>query len=356
MAAAGLWLLLCCALQVMTGIIVPPLFSVAPLIMATVADERRTAIFAGAAAALAVAAGWWHGLLGDGAYWTRVAAACIISAMAVVVAGVRRRREERLARMTAIAEASQLALLPPLPPEMTGIGIAARYRSATREASVGGDLYEIIPTGHGIRVIVGDVRGKGLDAIMLARHVLSAFRRGAVATPALEQVAGEVSRAIGPHLGEEDFVTAVLAQIVPGGELTIVNCGHHPPLLRHRGGLQPLTDGKAALPLGLDEDFTAFTASWSPGDRLMLYTDGLVESRDQHGHFLPDEEIATALLAADCDQALDTLMTAVHRHTGGSGHDDIALLLLENGASPRCSANGHAAQGPAKTVAVPGHL
>ena len=59
---------------------------------------------------------------------------------------MRRRREERLARMTAVEEAAQLALLPPLPPEMTGINIAARYRSATHEASVGGDLYEIILT------------------------------------------------------------------------------------------------------------------------------------------------------------------------------------------------------------------
>jgi phosphoserine phosphatase RsbU/P len=74
--------------------------------------------------------------------------------------------------MTAIAQASQIALLPPLPPQVTGISIAARYRSATPGAPAGGDLYEIIPTGHGIRVIIGDVRGKGLDTIMLARHVL----------------------------------------------------------------------------------------------------------------------------------------------------------------------------------------
>ena len=76
---------------------------------------------------------------------------------------------------------------------------------------------------------------------------------------------------------------------------------------------------------------TAFTTRWRPGDRLLLYTDGLVESRNQHGDFLPQDQIATALLAADCDQALDTLMTAVDRHTGGHSHDDIALLLLEYG-------------------------
>jgi phosphoserine phosphatase RsbU/P len=255
-------------------------------------------------------------------------------------------------RMTAVAQATQLALLPPLPPEMTGIGIAARYRSATREVSVGGDLYEIVPTGHGIRVIIGDVRGKGLDAIMLARQVLSAFRRSAVAEAAMEQVAGGVSRAIRPHLGEEDFVAAVLAQATACGVLTIVSCGHHPPLLRHDGGLQPLTGAATALPLGLEDNFTAFTASWSPGDRLLLYTDGLVESRDQHGNFLPEDQIAAALAAADCDQALDTLMAAVHRHTGGHGHDDIALLLLEHSASARSSANGHSDEVAVEPLAV----
>ena len=346
MAAAAVWLVVFGVLDATAIVVVISLFSLAPLIVATVADERRTAVFAGAAVALALGAGWWDGATGDVNQWIRVAVLCAISTMAVVVAGIRRRREERLARMTAIAQTAQLALLPPLPPEMTGITIAARYRSATREASVGGDLYEIIPTGHGIRVIIGDVRGNGLDAVLLARQVLSAFRRSAVAMPTMEHVAGEVGRAIGPHLGEEDFVTAALAQITLTGELTIVNCGHHPPLLRHRGDLQPLTDGKPALPLGLENDFTAFTATWSPGDRLLLYTDGLVESRDAHGDFLPQEAVATALLAPDCDQALDTLITAVHRHTGGHAHDDMALLLLEHGGSRR-SANGHPATVPA---------
>jgi sigma-B regulation protein RsbU (phosphoserine phosphatase) len=104
---------------------------IAPLVAAAVADERRTAVFAGAAVALAIGAGWQDGVAGSVTYWIRVAVVCAICAMAVVVAGMRRRREERLARMTAVAEA---ALLPPLPPEMTGIGIAARYLSATREA------------------------------------------------------------------------------------------------------------------------------------------------------------------------------------------------------------------------------
>ena len=74
-------------------------------------------------------------------------AVCAMGLLAVVLAGVHRRCEERLARMTAIAQASQVALLPPVPPEITGISIAARYHSATPGAWVGGDLYRSSPPG-----------------------------------------------------------------------------------------------------------------------------------------------------------------------------------------------------------------
>ena len=148
MAVAVLWLLVSGVLDATSGVIVISLFIVAPLIAATAADERRTALFAGAAVALTIAAGSWHGPVEDANYWIRLTAACAVSVLAVVLAGMRRRREERLARMTAIAQAAQLALLPPLPPEITGISIAARYRSGdTRRPRSAGICMRSSPPG-----------------------------------------------------------------------------------------------------------------------------------------------------------------------------------------------------------------
>ena len=100
MAVAALWLVAFSVLHATTGVMVFSLFSLAPLIAATAADARRTAVFAGAAVALTVWAEWWQNAAADVTYWTRVGVVGAISAMAVVVAGIRRRREERLARMT----------------------------------------------------------------------------------------------------------------------------------------------------------------------------------------------------------------------------------------------------------------
>jgi hypothetical protein len=311
-----------------TDMMVVSLFSLAPLVAATVADERRTAVFAGAAVALAIGTGWLDGATGSVTYWIRVGVVCAICAMAVVVAGMRRRREERLARMTAVAEAAQLALLPPLPPEMTGITIAARYRSATREATVGGDLYEIIPTGHGIRVIIGDVRGKGLDAVRLASIVLGSYRHVAFERPDLSAVVADLDRAVSRSVGDEDFVTAALVE-ERGGTLTIINCGHPAPLLLRRGEVIPLEPPASAPPLGFMPAALPRVERLEPGDRLLLYTDGLAEAR-RDGEFFPTAARAWRLLGhGTVGDGLASLESALSEWVQGQLDDDIALVLME---------------------------
>ena len=87
-AVAALCLVLFSVVHATTDVMVVSLFGIAPLVAATVADERCTAVFAGAAVALAIGAGWWDGATADVTYWIRVAVLCAICAMAVVVGGL----------------------------------------------------------------------------------------------------------------------------------------------------------------------------------------------------------------------------------------------------------------------------
>jgi serine phosphatase RsbU (regulator of sigma subunit) len=87
------------------------------------------------------------------------------------------------------------------------------------------------------------------------------------------------------------------------------------------------------VPLGFGPAHDSTDHSWLPGDRLLLYTDGLIEARDSKGSFLPRADIDRALQQQpDLDTTLDALLDAVEHHAGGFG-DDLALLLMANTAS-----------------------
>ena len=305
-------------------------FAAAPLVAATVTTVRRTAIVAALAVSAAVAAGAWD-QLGVGSDWlTRIAICTALSACAVVIARGREKHERRLERMTVIAEAAQRAVLRAMPTAVGAVGFAARYVSASREALVGGDLYEVAATPYGVRVIVGDVRGKGLDAVQLAASVLGAFRQTAFTSGRLADVARALDDVVATLSGDEDFVTAVLGEFHDDGEVILVNCGHHPPLLAHSGAPGRLVDtGEPALPLGLGTQPHETRHHWPVGSRLLFYTDGLVEARDDRGVFFPLNGYAEAVASADIEHALDELVRELLRHTGKRLNDDMALVLAE---------------------------
>ncbi|MFD6974308.1 PP2C family protein-serine/threonine phosphatase, partial [Streptomyces sp. NPDC059949] len=163
---------------------------------------------------------------------------------------IRRGLLNELRRSQEIAGAAQRALLRPLPGRIDGLTLAAAQLSASRGAAVGGDLYEAVPTAHGIRVVIGDVRGHGLPALGAAAAVLGAFREAAYDEVSLGGVLRRMERALGRHVrdraraehpaacsGEpespaaEEFVTVLLLQITPDGTLLALNCGHPWPYL-----------------------------------------------------------------------------------------------------------------------------
>jgi phosphoserine phosphatase RsbU/P len=315
-----------------TRIIISGAYPTAAVVASTMTSVRHTAVVAAVSVGLAGLSQLWNDYRGPIDFGLRLALGAALGAVAVVSAHVRVRRERELANMTVIAETVQQAVLRAIPAQVGLVAFATEYQSATRAALVGGDLFEVADTSHGVRVIIGDVRGKGMEAVQLAATVLAAFRRAAFSQGELTDVATEIDKVVKAVAGDEDFVTAILCEFRPGGVVTVVNRGHHPPMLLPPGQAPPgyLDTGEPQPPLGLGAESSSVEVTWPARARLLLYTDGLVEARNSRGSFFPLEDRATDLAAGPLDEALARLLAEVRRFTGHGSTDDIALMLVEN--------------------------
>jgi hypothetical protein len=258
----------------------------------------------------------------------------LATAIAAAVAFIRERQAERIAELSRLASVAQQAVLRPLGPQVGTLAVAGRYISATADADIGGDLYEALDTPYGVRMIIGDVRGKGLDAVRLASIVLGSYRHVAYERADLRAIVADLDRAVARSVGDEDFVTAALVE-ERGGTLTIVNCGHPAPLLLRRGEVIPLEPPAPAPPLGFMPVVRPRVERLEPGDRLLLFTDGLGEAR-REGEFFPTADRAWRLLGhGTVGDGLASLETALVEWVHGRLDDDIALVLMEYaGARP----------------------
>jgi hypothetical protein len=252
----------------------------------------------------------------------------LATGVAAVGASIRQRQAEKIAELLRLAAVAQQAVLRPIGPQVGALAVAGRYISATAAADIGGDLYEALNTPYGVRIIIGDVRGKGLDAVRLASIVLGSYRHVAYERADLKSIVQDLDRAVARSVGDEDFVTAALVE-ERGGTLTIVNCGHPAPLLLRRGQVIPLEPPAPAPPLGFMPEVRARVERLEPGDRLLLFTDGLGEAR-RDGEFFPTADRAWRLLGhGTVGDGLASLETALVDWVHGRLEDDIALVLLE---------------------------
>lgn len=303
-------------------------YAIGAVATATSSSPRRTAVVGMVAVAAAALSSVADDSQGRRELIARIFICVVLAALGVASASIRTSREERLRRMTYIADAAQQAILRDLPERLPPVRLAARYVSATEDAIAGGDLYDVAVGPHGPRILVGDVSGHGIGAIHTAATVLRAFGRAAVEEADLGQVARRVDDVLAHVVDDDEFVTAVLVD-VGVGTLTIASCGHPPPLLLGAGGASFLEPDERSRPLGLEACPRPTTHTWGPGDRLLLYTDGLVESRDGRGEFFRLEEHVEALRADSLPDALDRLLTSVQAFSGRP-RDDVALVLLEH--------------------------
>jgi hypothetical protein len=291
-------------------------------------------------------------------------AVCLLGALSVVIAALRSRQEGRLVQVSTVAEAAQLAVLPPLPGSVGGIEVAALYRAATVGALVGGDLYDVRSGPYGVRALVADVQGHGLAAVGTVTGLLGAFREAALDMPDLREVADRLDRRISLDArGGELFATALLLEFpaagAPGaaaeeaadgtsaaapGTVRLVCRGHPPPLLLRDGrvGELPCDPGP---PLGLrlpgPPPPGPTDAALLPGDLILAHTDGVTEARSADGRFYPLAERLTAWLADGTRPTprglVDTVWADLDAFAGAVA-DDVAMLALAPGTEPGDSA------------------
>ncbi|MFI5659005.1 PP2C family protein-serine/threonine phosphatase [Streptomyces sp. NPDC051684] len=314
-----------------------PLFAVCPALTACCAPARKVIICGFVALLLCAAVAVYDDLL-----FTRRGAVALISVAAVtaasaVAAQARVRHERRASRHRLISEFVQSVILAPVPQDTAPARVAASYVSATEDARIGGDFYEVVPAHGSVRVVIGDVQGKGLSAVRTATVMLSAFRMSAHDADSLDEVAAEMSGALGRRGVDEQFVTAVLAELDPSGRLTLLSFGHPPPLVVRADGSHGLAHPPSpALPFGLDwlecDPPEPSRVELEDGDRVLLYTDGLAEARDARDAFYPLVQRVALLRGNSLDDSLVRLRADVQLHTDSGVDDDSALLLMEYGA------------------------
>ncbi|MEU5088965.1 PP2C family protein-serine/threonine phosphatase [Streptomyces sp. NPDC021356] len=327
-----------------------PFLVIAPALTASLAGPWLTALLGALAVAAQVSIAVFHGGLTTPNHLAQITALTVLSALVVFVCHVRERRGRELSRARSVAETAQLALLRPPPRRMGPLRVAWLYLAAEDETRIGGDLFALARTDRpGTRVIIGDVRGKGLAAIGEASIVLGAFREGAHRYTTLSDLAAALEESVARNLEEvadteddpgEHFITALLLDIPDQGSLAeMVSCGHPPPLLRHDHHLTALHARHPAPPLGmcqpLESRFRTDTFAFEAGDMLLLYTDGVVEARSPTGAFYPLSQCAAVCRAS----TPETLVREIHRdlvdHVGHEPEDDAALLVIEHCATHR---------------------
>ena len=226
-----------------------------------------------------------------------------VTVAGMLLAYARERTIEQLTRVRAVAEAAQRALLRPLPKRLGTVRLAGFYRAADDEALIGGDLYSVQSTPFGVRVLIGDVRGKGLGAAETVSTILAVFREAAMTYSTLSEVAWRIEQALAVDRSthesaaesDEQFATAVLMEF-PEREpaVRVLDRGHPPLLAVQPGGAVALRASEPGLPLGLGElaqqEETTDTFALPPGHVLVAYSDGVTEARDQDGVFYPLRE------------------------------------------------------------------
>jgi uncharacterized membrane protein YhaH (DUF805 family) len=256
-------------------------------------------------------------------------------------------RAAQIERLRSASLAMQRHLVRPLPQVTGQVLLTGVYEPMPQETLAGGDLFDVMQTAYGTRVIIADVQGKGLPALGTAVAVIGAFREAAHREPTLTGLVEALEQAVVRQndyaaAAEEPqrFVTALILGVDEGPQVQAINCGHLPPYVLGPVGVREVDIGGGALPLGLadlvDEPRTVDWFAMEPLETLLLFTDGLTESRARDGAFFPLAKRLVELQDAEPAQLPRLLWDQSRAYCANRQHDDVAVLALRrNPIAPR---------------------
>ena len=246
--------------------------------------------------------------------------------------GIEMRRAATLAsRETENARLIQRALLPSSLPALRGCDVAAIWQPAS---AFGGDCYDAFRFGDVLMgVSIADVAGKGLPAALVMANLQASIRAcvGPCATP--QSVAAGVNRALCRNVNLSTFVTFFYCVIDCALQtVRFTNAGHNPPILVHAdGSVDRLATGGMVLGLFEDTTFEHGEVALRPGDRLVLFTDGVTEAERGDGTEFGDADLVQTIQNhryKNAREVIESVMSAVREFTGGSFRDDATLVCV----------------------------
>jgi phosphoserine phosphatase RsbU/P len=245
----------------------------------------------------------------------------------------KQRAEQSEARATALARTLQQTLIPPAPPAIPHLDVAAVYRPAGDGSEVGGDFYDVFPLGTGDWIVaVGDVCGKGVEAAVVTALARYTLRAATVEHPEPSTALTTLNDVLRHHHTNR-FCTVVLLRLrhADGQWVGTASCAGHPlPLLRQSNGTLH-TIGKPGALLGITDSPPLHDVQFHllPGDTLVLYTDGITEARS--GKVFYGEERLTTAVARSFDSAkalTSAILNDVLEFQTGRPRDDIVIVAI----------------------------